>query len=222
MDELCSVVSLEWRTSKVFELTVERNGVEFTPGDSFAIFAGDGNESRPYSVASGTDEPTLRFLIQQLPDGIVSNYLSELRPGDKIRLSEPFGWFHPGKNTSDEPLVFIATGTGIAPFLSYLRAYPDKGPVVCLYGVRYFEDALDLDFLKSSCDVRLVISREDGHIYHKGRVTDLLPSLDLLAGTHFYLCGLDAMIDDVSAWLEGTGGIDFSHIHREVFFHAPS
>ena len=53
----------------------------------------------------------------------------------------------------------------------------------------------------------------------RGRVTDLLDKIPLNDDVHYYLCGLDAMIDDVSTWLE-TSGIHFSHIHREVFFNA--
>ncbi len=207
------------RTSRVFELVVERNGIDFTPGDSISIFSQDESESRPYSLTSGADESVLRFIIQTLPGGEVSTYLSQRRPGDIVTLSDPFGWFHPGRNLNGDPMVFIATGTGIAPFLSYFRTYPERPPVMCLFGVREMADAFDLDLLLHACPLQLAVSRENGHSHHCGRVTDLLSRIPIEPETHFYLCGLDAMIDEVTEKLEAMD-VDFVRIHREVFFHA--
>ena len=219
MNDTYPIVNLEWKTSKVFELTVERNGLRFTPGDSVALFSADGNDSRPYSISSGIDESVLRFLIQRMPKGNVSDYLAGLSPGQRIRISEPFGWFRPGYNIDGQPFIFIATGTGIAPFMSYFHAYPNKPPQLLLYGVRQLDDAIDLEYLQSCCPVELAISRETVPPYTRGRVTDVIPTISIKPDTHFYLCGLDAMIDEVTAWLENSG-VNFSHIHREVFFHA--
>lgn len=60
---------------------------------------------------------------------------SGMRIGDRVRLSEPFGWFRPGQTMSGEEAVFIATCTRITPFLSTLRSYPQAPPRACLYGV---------------------------------------------------------------------------------------
>ena len=221
MNNTYPILKLEWKTSKVFELTVKRNGLQFTPGDSVALFSEDESDSRPYSISSGINEPVLRFLIQRMPKGNVSDYLSSLGPGKTIRISEPFGWFRPGHNIDDQPFVFIATGTGIAPFMSYFYAYPEKPPQVLLYGVRWLEDAIDLSYLQSCCPVKLAISRESVPSFTHGRVTDVLPTIPFKPETHFYLCGLDAMIDEVTAWLENSK-VNFSRIHREVFFYASS
>lgn len=218
MSEVCPILKVEWKTPRVFELTVKRNGIQFTPGDSVALFSVDGKDSRPYSIASGTEEAVLRFLIQRMPEGNVSSYLSDLEPGNSVRISEPFGWFRPGQNIDSKPFVFIATGTGVAPFISYLRAYPKMPPQLFLYGIRTLEDAIDIDFLQSVCPLKVAVSRESIPSYEHGRVTDLLPNISFNTDTHFYLCGLDAMIDEVSDWLEGSG-VEFTHIHREVFFY---
>ena len=218
MNNVYPILNLEWKTPRVFELTVKRNGLEFVPGDSVALFSADGKNSRPYSIASGVDEPVLRFLIQRMPDGSVSNHLSDLTAGATVRISEPFGWFRPGQNVDNKPFVFIATGTGIAPFLSYLRAFPKVLPQLLLYGVRRLEDVIDIDHLQSVCPMQLAISKELVPPYKQGRVTDLLPDISFTPDTHFYLCGLDAMIDEVSDFLERSG-VDFAYIHREVFFY---
>jgi ferredoxin-NADP reductase len=50
-------------------------------------------------------------------------------------------------------------------------------------------------------------------------VTDLLYDVPHRGDTHYYLCGLDTMIDEVTAWLE-TKGVPITRIHRECFFNA--
>ena len=203
----------------VFELVLDRNGVEFQPGDCFAISNSDG-VSRPYSVSSGNREPYLRFVIRRMPNGAVSEWLAARAPEDEIEISAPFGWFRPGfSGEPGTPSVFVATGTGIAPFLSTLRSFPDLELALCLYGVRCLADAIGLDYLRDRCPLRLCVSREEALPYHHGRITDLLDEIRRKEETHYYLCGLDAMINEVSEWLEHRG-VHFTHIHREVFFNA--
>ena len=203
----------------VFELSVERGDVTFTPGENLTVFNGDETVSRPYSISSGPDESALRFLIRRLPGGVVSNYLGQLSEGDEICATPPFGWFRPG-DQQDAPFAFFATGTGIAPFLSYLRAADTRRPVSLLYGVRHRSDAAHVAEIRSAVPgFQLFTSREDADDARRGHLTASLGELDFADGTHFYLCGLDAMIDDVTDALEARG-VPFAHIHREVFFHA--
>lgn len=214
------VSEIVWKNDQVFELVVDRAELDFVPGDSVAIFSADQTISRPYSIASGIHDPDFRFLIQRLPGGEVSHYLSTLTAGDTVNFTAPFGWFRPGE-CNGAPFTFLATGTGITPFLSYLRSYPERPPKYCLYGAKYFTDVLDCEFLMASCPTKLAISREQENPHYYGRINGLLPDIDLDPSMHFYLCGLDAMIDDISQILEDAE-IDFTHIHREVFFYAPS
>ena len=213
------VTGLTWYGADLFELTLTREGLDFTPGECVALFSEDREVSRPYSIASGIHEPVLRFLIRSVPDGTISGYLANRRPGDCVRLSRPFGWFHPGQNGQGVPVAFVATGTGIAPFLSYLRSDPVQTPAQCLYGVRQLNDAVGLRCLEDHCHVGLAVSRQRVPDTFHGRVSGLLESLTVTPESHFYLCGLDAMIHTVGDWLE-TRGVDPFSIHREVFFNA--
>jgi ferredoxin-NADP reductase len=215
-----TVKEVRWHGPDVYELVVERDDFCFTVGDCIALYNRDESVSRPYSIASGTDENVLRVVIRRMPGGIVSPELADLAAGDQVRVDPPFGWFRPGAN-SDGDFIFIATGTGIGPFLAYLRSHPERPPSRCLYGVRHAHDAADLAFLEASCPVTLAVSRESQNGHHHGRVTDLLDSLPLQPDSHVYLCGLDSMIDEVSDWCEDKG-LDFPQIHREVFFNASS
>lgn len=213
-----TIHKVTFKTAELFELQFERGDIQFEPGHCMALFS-DSIESRPYSIAAGNGEKILRFLIRRVPNGIVSNWLANRKPGDRVQASEPFGWFAPGRSVDEEQSVFIATGTGIAPFMSYLRSQPSRLPVCCLYGVSRANEAFSLDELKTLPNFQLAVSREASENDFHGRVTGLLDRLPIGKQIHFYLCGLDAMIDEVSSWLE-QHHIDYTQIHREVFFYA--
>lgn len=203
----------------IFEIAFERPVFSFVPGDCVALFGPDGTTSRPYSIASSPKEETFRFLIREMPGGQVSGYLAQRKAGDAVRCSPPFGWFRPGPGPGGEPFVFFATGTGISPFLSYFHHQPDLPPVQLFYGVRERADAVRIDWLRQQCPVHLSVSRETVPDAHPGRITDQLGQVSRVPGTHYFLCGLDDMIDEVSRFLEGHG-VSQKHIHRECFFNA--
>jgi ferredoxin-NADP reductase len=214
-----SVKEIVHHTHDIFEIFLDRKDLEFQPGDCISIYHENGETFREYSVASGTAEPNLGFLIKHLENGIVSGFLQNRQPDDQIKISLPYGWFRPGQRHGNGDFFFIATGTGIAPFLSYLKNFPNNPPQQFLYGVRKLNDAVGYELFKKYCPTELAISRERNPGFFKGRVTDLLYDMNFDKDTHFYLCGLDAMIEEVTNWLE-SNGIDPINIHREVFFYA--
>jgi ferredoxin/flavodoxin---NADP+ reductase len=220
MDHSVSVIHVQRCAPGIFELAVERPPeVAFVPGDCVAIYGPDGQASRPYSLASGQQEPVWRFLIREMRGGEISPYLATRQSGDRLQLSAPFGWFRPGP-VGDGPFVFMATGTGIAPFLSYLHSHPACPPACCLYGVGQRADAVAAEWLRERVRLHLAVSREAAEDAAHGRLTRLLDEVPLGEAHHYYLCGLDAMIDEVSVWLEARA-VPITHIHRECFFNAP-
>jgi ferredoxin/flavodoxin---NADP+ reductase len=207
------------RSSSIFELRLERGNIDFTPGDCMSVYFGDNGSYREYSIASGVNDPYLGFIIRNMEHSQTTDYLRRLRTGDRLKVSQPYGWFRPGKRHGKNPFVFIATGTGIAPFLSYLRSDPQNPPVQFLYGVRRFEDAIGYDYFSKRCPTTLAVTGEIIGNTHHGRITDLLSQLPLTPKTHYYLCGLDVMIEDVSNWLDARG-VEPTNIHREIFFYS--
>lgn len=207
------VLSRESMGKGVFRLTLKAHPMPWQAGDCVTLFAPGEEAGRPYSFSGGTDQPVSEFWIRSVPGGQVSSFLAGCSPGDVVEASPPFGWFHPGEAVEGTKL-FIATGTGIAPFLSALRSGLDPSGVPVLWGMR---EPLEIPSCLSECDLSCCISREHVEGGHPGRVTDLLPALEISPGAHVYLCGLDAMIEEVSATL-GSRGISADRIHKEVFF----
>ncbi|HUO25075.1 MAG TPA: FAD-dependent oxidoreductase [Candidatus Aquilonibacter sp.] len=105
-----------------FEMTgLSRFG--FVPGQwlSFKALQPDGEEiTRAYSLASPPgDDARFALCLNRVQDGFMSNFLCDMKPGEEIRCQGPFGDFILRPPLCDA--VFIATGTGIAPFRSMLH-----------------------------------------------------------------------------------------------------
>ena len=72
---------------------------------------------RPYSIASAPKNNPVGFLIEKIPNGEVSNFFFEVaREGDIVQVSNPIGQRFILQNNKTS--IFIASGSGIAPFIS--------------------------------------------------------------------------------------------------------
>ncbi|MCC5844100.1 MAG: hypothetical protein JJU05_07605 [Verrucomicrobia bacterium] len=184
----------------------------FRPGDCVGVYGPKGNVSRPYSLSGGTDDTELELLIRRIPGGRISDWLYTLPIGTRLEISPPFGWFHPGEAAHPHQ-VWFATGSGVAPFLSALRS-GGQHPLQARWGVR---SVLDLEGIDGPFE-RFVSRGEPGG-HRAGRVTDDLDTVRVGPEVHYYLCGLDAMIEEVASML-AERGVGEDRIHRECFFQA--
>lgn len=228
------VRSLRFYTPELFEISLERGDYSFETGECAVLF-NEAGDSRPYSMASAPGDAALSFLVRRMPNGALSDWLADRKPGDIVRLSPPFGEFRP--SLGDGATVLVATGVGVSPFLSLLRslggppssAAMDSAPAItpakavppqamtCLYGVRYEREAVELSLLQEKTTLQLAVSREPDTAHFHGRVTDLIDTVPADENTPFYLCGYNAMTDQASRLLYDRG-IDPARIHTEVFF----
>jgi ferredoxin/flavodoxin---NADP+ reductase len=196
-------------------LRIERKDIIFRAGQYLVVGTHDGKYRREYSFFSGEGEPYIDLLIKVVPHGNVSSELSEVSDGQEVYVEGPYGSF--GLETSqwkNERYVFIATGTGIAPFHSFIKSHSPLDYSI-LHGIRYHHET----FGKESFDSRRYISctsrDQQGHFH--GRVTDYLDRHGVDKNCLYYLCGNGAMIYDVNELLIRQGILS-AQIRTEVYF----
>lgn len=197
----------------VFWLGVERRH-DFKPGQTVKVGLGDDLPPRIYSICSGDREDELRILFNIKEDGALTPRLAQVKPGDDIRVSEPGGTFI----GTAEPAVWIATGTGIAPFYSMLRSGMGENKIL-LHGVRradqfYFSEDWQAALGK---DYHRFCSGEDADGVPRGRINQYLELHDLPQDRKYYICGQATMCVEVRDLLISKG-IPFTNIVVEIYF----
>ena len=198
----------------LFEIGVERAGLEYQAADCTLLIHKDGINSRPYVFSSHPDQDHLSFFFRRIPGGF-SDWLASLRPGDPLGVGTPFGNFHPqGKNE-----IWLATGTGIAPFLSVLRSHSAQVPQEFWYGTRSRADAVFLDFLKSKTPLKVFFSREGSQNSYErqGRLSQFFEELPVGIDLEYYLCGQSEMIREGHRRLVLNGVLE-DKLHGEAFY----
>ncbi len=198
----------EW----TYEVELERpNGFEFSAGQSIRLFAGD--QGRDYSMASGPSDPTLSFCVSRVEGGTVSSALVVSPLGSLFSFTGPRGVFT--LRESPRPAVAAATGVGVAPFLSMVRA--GAAGFILLHGVRRLGDLFHREELEAEAS-RYVpcVSQETADGCFHGRVTGWAGER-LGPGVYdFYLCGNRAMIRDFIRLVDER--FPDSRVYTEVFF----
>lgn len=193
-----------------FEL--DRPADEFAPGQ-FARVRVAAFEWRDYSIAD-IDGAKLTLLISTKTGGCGSQFVIGAEPGAVTEVELPLGAFSLASNSRRK--VFIATGTGLAPFLPMFRQLEKQAEldgVVLYFGCRTAAEDITARIHPLPGLVVRCLSREEPPAGgFKGRVTQAIDSADFdSANTDFYVCGSAAMVAECKVVLERKGA-------RHVFF----
>jgi ferredoxin-NADP reductase len=200
------------------------------PGDA----AEPANElRRAYSIASPPDgSARFELAVTRVRGGPGSEYLHELAEGATLRAIGPHGLFtRDGSETA--PALMVATGTGVTPFRSMMRAAERAGasaPIWLLFGARHEEDILyrpEFDAWAAARRGRYVVTlSQPAGSWHgpTGYVQRELPKLwralcDEVAPARpqLFICGLQRMIHTVRELARGELGVDRKHVHVERY-----
>ena len=198
-----------------FELELSRDEVPFRAGQLVTLHGRDLLEGRTYTIASGEHDETLRVLYRLIPEGRLTPYLATLQPGDEITASAPLGEFT--VRDPARPMVFIATGTGIAPCRSYLRTFPGLDLTI-LHGVRTPTDLFYRDELEPGTRYHACISGGPAPLCFQGRVSARAQGLTFPDHAHFYLCGANEMFYEMRDLLTARG-IPLAHVFTEAYYY---
>jgi benzoate/toluate 1,2-dioxygenase reductase subunit len=178
----------------------------FLPGQYINIQVPGSEETRSYSFSSRPGDKRASFLIRNVPDGLMSCYLTRTATsGDPLTLTGPLGSFY--LRDVKRPLLMLAGGTGLAPLLSMLEVLEEKGcdqPVHMIYGVSRDDHLVKLDELDAYVQqlphfsYTTVVADEASEHPHKGYVTHHMDAEILHDGNvDIYLCGPPPMVDAV-------------------------
>lgn len=184
-----------WLSEDIFELEFTRpEGLAYEPGHHIR-FCRDGTD-RDYTPVSVAEDPVLRICVKTVRHPRFTARLSQCPEGERFEISGPHGHFL--YQPSDLPAVFVATGTGIAPFAAFARA--GGTGYILLHGARNRSGLVYPELFRAGARKYLpCLSREDppGSGFG-GRVTAYLETR-LPQGTYqFYLCGRREMIRDAT------------------------
>ena len=182
--------------------------------------------TRPYSIVSPpSSTQTISLLLNLVPHGPGSNYLFGLREGDDTRFAGPAGNFYLREDPT-RGVLFVATGTGIAPFRSMLLANAERSVpsrTTLFWGLRsqrdlYYQDELTRlsRDLPGNSHIITLSRPEPGWDGPSGRVTTLVErELHDVKRLAVYLCGNSGMITEVTRIIQAKG---LCPIFREKYY----
>ena len=141
--------------------------------------------------------------------------MRELKTGDTIEIDGAYGLFTLQESKpEDKSYVFVATGTGIAPFHGFIRTKLDLNYKV-LHGTRLIEENYEIGHYDRERYIHCVSQEKGGNF--EGRVSDYLRQNPQGSDNHYYLCGNRNMANEVYDILREQG-VSGSNIMTEVFF----
>jgi ferredoxin/flavodoxin---NADP+ reductase len=235
-----TVLDVHHWTDSLFTLKLDRNpGFRFENGQ-FAMIGlmVDGKPlMRAYSMVSANYEEHLEFLSIKVPGGPLTSRLQHVKPGDTILVNKKttgtliLSNLLPGKR-----LYLLATGTGLAPFLSIIKdpgTYDAYDQVILVHGVRHVRELVYQDFITKNLPENEFFGEQARHkltyyqtvtrepYVHQGRITDLIADGRLFedlgvpafnrAEDRVMICGNPNMMNDIAAHLDSIGFAQGSH-----------
>jgi len=208
------LIDRRWLSTRTFEIKFRKPAsYKINSGQRIQIYYQ--SMQRDYTPVSAPGDPEITFCIRKVDTGKFTSVLSTAEIGTRFDISAPGGYFT--FKPSPRPPVFVATGTGIAPFCSMARS--GVTDFTLLHGVDSPQDLYYQAKLESVAVLYMpCISRacQSSIKYFHGRVTDYLQKHLPTAVYDFYLCGRREMIRDVT-WLVDEKFQD-SRIYTETFY----
>lgn len=226
------VLSVKRWSAQLFSFTMTRpQSFKFTAGQFARIGLSVNDELivRAYSVVSSPYDETLEFFSIVVPNGAFTSHLNELTVGTTIYLEKvPYGFLTLARYQAPAPrdLWLLATGTGLAPFLSMLQdfnVWKDYQYIFLAYSVRTAEELAYVDKIKQILEVfseghtgfRFVpIITRDPNAVPNQRLPQLILTGELERiveqafspeHSHVMLCGNPDMVEDTKEALKSRG-----------------
>lgn len=219
------ISTIKKHTSEVIEVTLR-----LPPTANFKFLEGQyldvvrNNLRRSYSIASTSTQKEISLLIKRFENGKMSNYwFNQAKENDLLRIEGSKGTFFLRDNS--KPLLFLVTGTGIAPIMSILKKldegkdYQQTQTISVYWGNRYPEEFVwQLEFKNLNVDLIKVCSKPDATwAYDIGYVQEIaLQKQPGLVDCAVYACGSNAMIQSAKQ-LFTKAGLPENQFYSDAF-----
>ncbi len=203
-------------TESVFLIKIDRHNFTLKAGQHVTLGIKGAAINREYSIYSSPTEPYIEFLIKAYPESESARLLQQSTPGTEVDLAGPYGKFAiPDNLKQDTPIIFIATGVGIAPFHSFIKTFPQLNYKI-IHGIPHAQDRY---MYKEYPQERYIacLSKEKIPNCFSGRVTDYLKQNQIKPESCCFICGNNLMIAEAYDILREQG-ISSNKIYTEVFF----
>ncbi len=237
--EVAAVLDLTYDVKEVHLKLINPPTLDFTAGQYITIEVTEMKadiitgvlaphlKNRPYSIVSSPQERSeIRLCVNRVGNGPGSSLLHALKLGDCLDYCVPMSYFKIHEEETPA-LLFVATGTGIAPLKSMIQHLLQTGstrPITLYWGLRREEDLYYQEALKAWAkayprfQVVMILSQPSPAWQGmRGRVTDLVLRLEKVDRLSAYLCGNGPMIKEVREILLSKG-MEKKLIHFEKFY----
>lgn len=215
-------------SSTYYDLVFEMPGeFEFLPGQYLTCRVSP-ERLNSYSIAGKVGAKRFGLLVDIKPGGPGSVFFANVKPGEKMPVLGPFGKFVLNLDDGADEMLFLGTGSGVAPLKAMIEAALWKGETRMMklyFGLRHQADIFWDDYFRklagehNNLEYKLCLSKpEEGWQGAKGHITDLIRSeYQNTSKVSAYLCGGLKMIEEAKGvFLElGTPG---ERIYHEKFF----
>jgi len=215
-----SITEVTHFTSKLFSFKTTRPlSFRFTAGQFTLLGMASSSVARPYSMVSGPYDEFLEFYSIKVPNGALTSQLKNAKIGDELELNDrPAGTLTLAHLELGGNLWLMATGTGIAPFISLLRdpsIYDFFNKIIVVHSVRDTEDLAYDEFLGAQDILYYPIVTRDKNYPRNQRITSsifdnkLFTDLGMKTWNYKHdkvmLCGNMEFNSDMSSHLETHG-----------------
>jgi ferredoxin-NADP reductase len=208
---IVKIISTAPVTHNVKRFTVEKPaGYEYKPGQATEVSINSPafkDEKRPFTFTSLPGEKHLEFTIKIYTDHQgVTNELGKLKAGDELILRDVWGAI-----VYNGPGIFIAGGAGVTPFIAIFRQLYKEGNVngnKLFFSNKTSQDIILKDEFSKMLGENFVnvTTAENTGVYENRRINaDYLKEKITNFSQHFYICGPDKFVTDISEALKELG-----------------
>jgi len=229
------ITEVEHYTDTLFRIRTERPSTfRFTAGEFTMIGMGDNDITRAYSITSGPYDEYLEFYSIKVPDGPLTSRLQHVEVGGELEVGDkPTGTLTLANLELGGDLWMLATGTGIAPFISLLRdpvTFEEFNRIHVVWSVRYQSELLAYNEMLQDLDIDYIpiVTRDTEWMAEKNRITKLMQNGVIItngspATDKVMICGSMPFNNDVkemlidAGWQEGNRRTAGNFVQEKAF-----